>query len=61
MLRRKKGATVQQIMAETGWQPHSVRGFLSGTVRKKLGLQLTSEPSEAGRVYRIPASTVEAG
>ena len=61
MLRRKNGATVEQIMAETGWQPHSVRGFLSGAVKKKFGLALTSEPSEAGRVYRIPASSREAG
>ena len=41
------------VMAATGWQQHSVRGFLAGVVRKKLGLNLVSEPSESGRVYRI--------
>jgi hypothetical protein len=36
-----------------GWQQHSVRGFLAGVIRKKLGLNLVSEPREGGRVYRI--------
>jgi len=36
-----------------GWQQHSVRGFLAGVVRKRLGLNLGSEPGECGRVYRI--------
>ena len=36
-----------------GWQQHSVRGFLAGVIRKKLGLNLVSEPKEDGRVYRI--------
>jgi hypothetical protein len=40
-------------MAATGWQQHSVRGFLAGVVRKKLGLNLVSEPNLDGRVYRI--------
>jgi hypothetical protein len=40
-------------MAATSWQQHSVRGFLAGIVRKKLGLNLVSEPREGGRVYRI--------
>jgi hypothetical protein len=41
------------MMKATGWQPHSVRGFLAGVVRKKLGLNLVSEAGDSGRVYRI--------
>jgi len=48
------GATVAQIMASTGWQAHTVRGALSGMVRKKLGLHVQSAKGEDGqRVYRI--------
>jgi hypothetical protein len=53
MLRDRAGTTIASITAATGWQQHSVRGFLAGVVRKKLGLNLVSEPSESGRVYRI--------
>ena len=53
MLQDRKGRTIASIMAATGWQQHSVRGFLAGVVRKKLGLNLVSEPGEGGRVYRI--------
>jgi len=54
MLQRKGGATVQEIMAATEWQPHTVRGFLAGTVRKKLGLIVTSTKDEGGkRTYVI--------
>ncbi len=54
LLKRKKGATIAEIVAATGWQPHSVRGAISGALKKKLGLMVTSGPVEKrGRVYRI--------
>ena len=53
MLRKSAGATIAAIMTETEWQQHSVRGFLAGVVRKKLGLNLVSEQTDKGRVYRI--------
>lgn len=54
LLRRSGGATVQDLMAATGWQAHSVRGFLSGTVRKKLGLELQSSKAEGeARRYHV--------
>ena len=53
MLRAPAGATIATVAGATGWQPHSVRGFLAGVVRKKLGLNLVSEAGDAGRVYRI--------
>lgn len=58
-LRTGRGATIEMLMETTGWQAHSVRGFLSGTVRKKLGHSLISEISKDGvRRYRIDDKTV---
>ncbi len=55
LLRQKDGATVTELAAATGWQEHSVRGFLSGTIRKKLGLPLISDKPEGGeRRYFLP-------
>jgi hypothetical protein len=53
MLRRNQGATIAQIVAATGWQPHTVRGAFAGALKKKLGLTVTSEKVEGTRVYRI--------
>ncbi|MFI0849711.1 DUF3489 domain-containing protein [Mesorhizobium sp. IMUNJ 23232] len=53
-LRSAKGATLEALREATGWQAHSVRGFLSGTVRKKLGQTVASEVGKDGaRRYRI--------
>lgn len=53
MLETRKGATVAEMAASTGWQNHSVRGFLSGTVKKKLGREIASELVDGERRYRI--------
>ena len=58
MLHRKQGATITTMMQATGWQPHSVRGFLTAVVRKKLGLTLVSEKTGEERVYRVIASDI---
>ena len=47
------GATIAALMKTTGWQQHSVRGFLAGVVRKKLKLKLNSKKIDGTRVYRI--------
>ena len=57
MLRSPDGATIEEIAAATGWQPHTVRGAMSGALKKKLGLEVTSEKiADRGRVYRLPAA-----
>lgn len=54
LLKRKTGATIEEAAKATGWQHHSVRGAISGALKKKLGLDVTSAPVEGrGRVYRI--------
>ena len=60
LLSRPSGATIAGIMQSTGWQPHSVRGFLAAVVRKKLGLKLVSEKTDGPRVYRIADSNIAA-
>ena len=54
LLRKPDGATIKDLMAATGWQAHSVRGFLSAVVTKKMGLQLQSSKREDGkRLYQL--------
>jgi hypothetical protein len=55
MLRSNSGATLSDLMAASGWQKHSVRGFLSGTLKKKHGLIVASEKVDDIRRYRIAA------
>jgi Protein of unknown function (DUF3489) len=53
-LRRPKGSTSLQLMLATGWQPHTVRGAISGMLRKKLGLNVVLAHNDTGeRVYRV--------
>jgi predicted transcriptional regulator len=55
MLRGESGATIDEIAAATGWQSHTVRGAMSGALKKRLGLVITSEKVEGrGRMYRLP-------
>jgi hypothetical protein len=54
MLRRPEGATIGDIVDATGWASHSVRGFMAGALKKKLGLDITSiKDAERGRVYKL--------
>jgi hypothetical protein len=56
LLQRKTGATIEEAAKATGWQHHSVRGAISGALKKKLGLVVTSSATDGrGRVYRIAA------
>jgi hypothetical protein len=56
MLRSPVGATIDAMMKATGWQQHSVRGFLAGVVRKRLNLKLSSEKVNGNRIYKIKSS-----
>lgn len=54
LLKRPDGATTKELMKATGWQPHSIRGFLSGTIRKKMDIVVTSTKGEDGeRSYSV--------
>jgi hypothetical protein len=53
LLRRPSGATIAAIVEATGWQAHTVRGFLAAVVRKKLGLNLKSEKTDGERIYWV--------
>jgi hypothetical protein len=56
LLKHDGGASVKELMKATGWQAHSVRGFLSGTVRKKMGLTVASaKAADGGRSYSVKA------
>jgi hypothetical protein len=56
MLRSPAGATIDTMMKATGWQQHSVRGFLAGVVRKRLNLKLSWEKVNGNRIYKIKSS-----
>lgn len=56
MLQRAKGTTIDELVQATGWQKHSVRGVMSGVLRRKMGLNITSETGPHGRTYRIVAA-----
>ena len=57
MLKRAKGATIDEIVDELEWQAHTVRGAIAGALKNKLGLEVTSEKVEdRGRVYKLPAA-----
>jgi hypothetical protein len=59
LLKRRQGATLNELMKATGWQAHSVRGFLSGTIAKIMGLTVKSEKRASGeRVYAVRGYTV---
>lgn len=58
LLTPSRRATLDEMMTVTGWQAHSVRGFIAGSVKKKLGRSVTSETNSKGRIYRV---VVEAG
>jgi hypothetical protein len=56
MLRAPDGATIEEIMVAVEWAAHTIRGAMAGALKKKLGVEVTSEKVEGrGRVYRLPA------
>ena len=59
MLQAPSGTTIAAMMKATGWQQHSVRGFLSAVVRNKLRLNLTSKIADGNRIYRVSSGSVK--
>ena len=55
LLERPGGATIDEMTRAIGWQRHSIRGMMSGVMKKRLGLSIASEKEERGRIYRIAA------
>ena len=54
MLKRREGATIEEIVKAFDWQAHTVRGAIAGALKKKLGLNVPSEKDDTrGRIYRI--------
>lgn len=61
LLRRKDGATIEEMMAATDWQAHSVRGFMSGALKKRLGLEVISEKNATTGERRYSVAPLPAG
>jgi len=53
LMKRQEGASIREMMEATGWQQHSVRGAIAGSIKKKLGLNVYSEKQDGVRTYRI--------
>jgi hypothetical protein len=58
LLRRREGATLDAMVAATGWQAHTVRGAMSGALKRKAGLTITSDKVDGVRTYRIATVAV---
>ena len=56
LLRRPQGTTIEHAAKTLAWQPHSVRGMISGVLKKRLGLTVTSEKGDGGRIYRVASA-----
>src|SRR5947208_17053692 len=56
LLQRPQGATIEEMAIAMGWQRHTVRGMISGALKKELGLEILSEPTDRERLYRIGES-----
>ena len=62
LLQRTKGATIDDLVEATGWQPHSVRGAISGQLKKRHGLDVTATNDDTrGRIYRLPKKAKAGG